>query len=676
MSLPPPVTYSADADRVGWIVFEDPAGKANVFNATTLAALRVVLEAAEADAPRALVIASGKERIFIAGADLKALAELPDAATAAEFSHEGQQLFERLANFPTPVVCAVHGACAGGGFELALACHWRIASEAPVTRIGLPETGLGLIPGWGGTVRLARLVGAKRALDHILKAQLLDAPRALDAGLVDAVVPASDLRSRAKAEALRLAASGVWSRPAPAADITDNVTEMRETTAAKSHGRYPAQLAAIDIVECTAPLPLAEALRLEARAFGELAAGEGAKNLLHVFAVGEAAKKRTLAGWFPVSKATLPPIKRVGIVGAGVMGSGVAQWCAARGFEVVLRDTAPEFIARGLAAIDALCAEAVKRDKLTAAESAAARARIATTTGWDGFERCDLVIEAIVEDVAAKQKLFSELAAIVRTDALLASNTSALPIEDIAVHVPNLARTLGLHFFNPVSRMPLIELVLGSHTDAASAGRALAFVKALGKSPVVCRSSPGFIVTRILFFYLNAAVHLWERGVPAERLDAAMREWGWPMGPLRLIDEVGVDVTDAIFRELAQYFPARFNGAVSCSKMVAAGLRGRKSAAGFYSYGSQAASEQPNRAAAGLVRGGGDHLDEATIQTQLMAVMIAEAQRCLEEGVVKSPDDIDFALLSGAGFPTWRGGLMRGARGAPAPAAELVVQSP
>lgn len=661
MSTSVPVTYSADAERVGWLTFDDPAGKANVFNPATLAALRTALDAAEADAPPALVVISAKDRIFIAGADLSVLAKLPDPATAAEFAREGQKLLGRVADFPAPVVCAIHGACAGGGYEIALACGWRIASDSPFTRIGLPETGLGLIPGWGGTVRLPRLVGAKAAVDHILKAQLLDAPTALSAGLVDAVVPAAELRARAKAEALRLAAGPKNARLTPPA--AGDFTELRETTRKKTRGRLPALLAAIDVAGQTASLPLAEALELEAKAFGELAAGPVAKNLLYVFAVGEAAKKRTLVGWFPPAVTPLTPIKRIGVVGAGVMGSGVAQWCAAKGFDVVLRDVTPEFVARGVKVIVGLCEEAVKRGRMSTAEASATMGRIATTTAWDGFESCDLVIEAIVEDVTAKKKLFSELAIVAGAGALLVSNTSALPIDEIAGHVPNPDRTLGLHFFNPVSRMPLVEVIIGPSTDAVAAGRVLALVKALGKSPVICRSSPGFVVTRVLFFYLNAAVRLRERGVPTEQLDAAMRDWGWPMGPMRLIDEVGVDVTDFIFGEMAHYFPTRFQRAGACGQMLGAGLRGRKTGAGFYSYAA-GAGESINSAATALVSGGDLRLSAAEIQRQLMTVMIDEAQRCLDEGVVKSADDVDFTLLSGAGFPAFRGGLMRYARGA------------
>jgi 3-hydroxyacyl-CoA dehydrogenase/enoyl-CoA hydratase/3-hydroxybutyryl-CoA epimerase len=393
----------------------------------------------------------------------------------------------------------------------------------------------------------------------------------------------------------------------------------------------------------------------------------GCENLLHVFRLRETARQRGLDGWFEAQADAGPAgktIRTVGVVGAGVMGSGIAQWCAAHGLPVVLRDVQRSMLERGREVISALFAEGVKRGKMTEADAAAGLARITTTTGWDGFAECDLVIEAIVESVAAKRQLFSELAAVVRPDALLASNTSALPIEEIAGHVPNPARALGLHFFNPVSRMPLVELVVGAATARGAAQSALAFVKGLEKAPVICRSAPGFLVTRVLFFYLNEACRQWEAGVPIETLDRAMRDWGWPMGPMRLIDEVGVDVTDFIFGEMAHYHPGHFQGTSICRRLLAAGFKGRKNgaSAGFHAYNGKI--EAVNPAVAGLAGAGlperAEHVSAPAIAQRLMAVMRAEAQRCLDEGVVQSPDDVDFALLSGAGFPAWRGGLMRG----------------
>jgi 3-hydroxyacyl-CoA dehydrogenase/enoyl-CoA hydratase/3-hydroxybutyryl-CoA epimerase len=330
----------------------------------------------------------------------------------------------------------------------------------------------------------------------------------------------------------------------------------------------------------------------------------------------------------------------------------------------VLRDVSPDLVERGLGVARRLFGDAVSRGGLCEADAEAGLARITGTTTWKGFDACDLVIEAIVENAGAKRRLFAELDGIVRPDTILASNSSALPIEETAGQVSHPGRTLGIHFFNPVGRMPLVELIIGRDTSAQAADRALGFVKGLGKSPVICRSSPGFLVTRVLFFYLNEAVRLWERGVPTEALDDAMREFGWPMGPMRLVDEVGVDVTEFIFGEMAGYFPDRFVRTQACARLLAAGLRGRKNGAGagFYSYadGRERVNDRSTRGIAG--RGGREAGRHHSISASLMAVMVAEATHCLEEGVVQSEDDADFALLAGAGFPAFRGGLMRCSR--------------
>ncbi|HNC24440.1 MAG TPA: 3-hydroxyacyl-CoA dehydrogenase NAD-binding domain-containing protein [Opitutaceae bacterium] len=657
------VTHSVDSDGVGWIVFDDPSSRANVFNPAVHSDLRAAVAALAAQSVRAVVIASAKERIFIAGADLKWLNKLPDPAAATAASRDGQASFDQVAGFKVPVVCAIHGACAGGGYELALACHWRIASDARETVIGLPETGIGTIPGWGGTARLPRLIGAKAALDHILKAALVPAAEAKAAGLVDEVVPAKELKTRAKAAALRLAAEGFPVRSVPPAAGSEIFAKLRQDVAKRTRGREPAPVAAIEVIEKTAGRTLTEALAEEARVFGGIMVGETCRNLIHVFFLKEAVKKLTVDAWFPpAAAAASAPFRKIGVVGAGVMGSGIAQWCAARGHEVVLRDVKPEFVERGLTVIRGVFDEAVARKKMTPETAAAGLARVKSTTGWDGFGECDLVIEAIVENVAAKQALFRELAAVVRPDCVLASNTSALPIEELSAPVTHPERTIGIHFFNPVSRMPLIELVLSPHTSRATAERTLAFAKALGKSPVICRSSPGFLVTRVLFFYLNEACRLWEEGVPTEVLDAPLRDWGWPMGPARLIDEVGVDVTDFIFGEMAHYFPDRFRSTTVCRRMLEAGLKGRKNGAssGFYAYAD--GKETLNPAMVAFAPAAKSALTGATIAERLNRVMIDETKRVLDEGVLKSADDADFALLMGTGFPAFRGGLMRHAR--------------
>ena len=667
MSPATPVTSTVDADGLGWITFDDPASRANVFNPALQTALGAALDHLATQPVRAVILLSAKERIFVAGADLKWLGRLPDAATAEAAARGGQALFARLADLRVPVVAAIHGACAGGGYELALAATWRVASDAKETQLGLPEIGLGLIPGWGGCARLPRLIGAPAALAHILKAQLVPAPAALAASLVDEVVPAASLRDAARAAALRLAAGPAPARPTPPAADAAFFAEQRRAAATRFR-HQPAPLAAIDAVEQGQGGTLEAALAAEAAAFGRVAATDVAHHLVHVFFLKDAARKTSADAWFPPAAADTPapkPIRYVGVVGAGVMGSGIAHWCAARGLGVILKDVDAESVKRGVDTIRGLFADMVKRGQLDAATAHRATGGIGITTDLIDFEDCDLVIEAIVEDVAAKRDLFTKLAGIVRPDCLLASNTSALPIEELMAGVPHPERTLGLHFFNPVARMPLVELVLGAATDRTTAVRALDFVGRLGKTPVVCRSAPGFLVTRVLFFYLNAACRLRETGVSAAAIDDAMRAWGWPMGPLRLIDEVGVDVTDFIFGEMAHYFPDRFTPSGLCRRLLDAGLRGRKNGAssGFYTYADT--GEALNPAAASLAPAATVDLAPAAIQDQLLGLMVAEAERVLAEGVLRSADDVDLALLLGAGFPAWRGGLLRWARAQP-----------
>ncbi len=665
-----PVTHSVDADGIGWITFDNPAGRANVVNPDTLAALRTAVTALAAQPVKAVVVLSAKEKIFIAGADLKWLGALADAKAAEAAAREGQGVFALLAGFKAPVVCAIHGACAGGGLEMALACHWRIATEAKETVIGLPEVGLGVIPGWGGCARLPRLIGVKPALEHILKAQLVPATEAVLTGLVDEVVPADALKVRAKEAALNLAAAPV-SRPEPPPVNAAFFAEQRRILTKKMRG-HPAPLAALEAVEQGTAGSIEEALATEAKHFGSVAAGEVAKNLIHVFTLKDAAKKATVDAWFPAAPAAarpLPAPRFIGIVGAGVMGSGIAQWCAVRGIGVMLSDADGDALKRGVQVIRELFAESVKRGKMTGPAAHKAMGSIGITTDLADFEACDLVIEAVVEDVGVKQKLFEQLSGVVTPECVLASNTSALPIEELAAKAKHPERVAGLHFFNPVSRMPLVEVVLGRQTSRPAAEQALALARTLGKTAVICRSAPGFFVTRVLFFYLNAACRLWEEGVPAETLDAAMREWGWPMGPLRLIDEVGVDVTDFIHGEMKLYFPGRFTGTTICQRLLKAGLRGRKHGAssGFYEYGGLAETLHP--ALAQFAPAQEKKMTAQAIQDHLNGVMIDETKRVLAEGVLKSADDADLALLLGAGFPAWRGGLMRFAAKSGKPAA-------
>jgi 3-hydroxyacyl-CoA dehydrogenase/enoyl-CoA hydratase/3-hydroxybutyryl-CoA epimerase len=662
-----PITLDHDPHGIAWIIFDDPAGKANVFNAAALAALDSALDQLSSlHGVRAVVLWSAKERIFVAGADIAALAALPDAAAAEAFSRRGQEIFQRIADLPVPVLAAIHGAAAGGGYEVALAAHYRLASESPATVIGLPEIGLGTIPGWGGCARLPRLIGVSAAVEHILAARLLPAQQAKAAGLVDELAPADGFRDAARAVALRLAETDVPARAlAPGEMGTEAIDSRRARVLEKTRGLQPAPIALLDVIARSFSGTLEQALAEEARQFGRITVTPECRGLVRTFFLKESFKKSAVDAWFPGTRAAAqPPVARVGVIGAGVMGSGIAQWLAARGLSVVLRDVDEPALERARGNIASLFDEAVRRGKTTASQAESAIAAIRTTTDWDGLEKCDLIIEAIVEDLAAKQELFGKLASIVPATTILASNTSALPIDAIGAGVPWPERIVGIHFFNPVSRMPLVEVILGPQTGRATADRVAQWARAIGKSAVFCRSSPGFIVTRILFFYLNEAVRIWSTQPDTRAIDEAMLDFGMPMGPLRLIDEVGIDVTAFIIDGMCGYYAGRFEPATAAAKLAGASMKGRKSGAGFYNYSGRRETVNEEAAAITGAKPEGAPLDAEQIRERLLDLMVREARGCIDEGVVKSADDIDFAMLLGTGFPAFRGGLTHWAKAA------------
>lgn len=669
MSAPSPVTCTVDADGIAWIILDDPASRANLLNPGTFSALGEVLGrleaglAAPAPAVKAAVIVSAKERIFSAGADLKWLAALPDAAAATRVAREGRALFGRIAILSVPVVAAIHGACAGGGYELALACTLRLATDAPETRIGLPETGLGLIPGWGGCTRLARLIGAQPAAEIILNAALIPANAALAAGMIDAVVPPGDLKAQAKAAALRLVSGDLPKRPSPPPPAAGFFAKKREAVSLRWRGQ-PARLAALGLLEQDSDSALPAALEREASVFGELAAGVVAANLIRRFQLRERAGKITLDGWFPATEASpspSPPLpfRTVGIVGAGTMGSGIAHWCAARGFGVIMCDSDRAAVGTGVGIIRGLFADGVARGKVSADDAHRMTGGVGISTSLEDFEFCDLVIEAVVEDRETKRKVFAELSRIVGPECVVVSNSSALPIAEVAADLADAGRLLELHFLNPVSRLPLVEISPGARTSRATAERVLAFVRALGRVPLISRSSPGGFVNRVLFFYLNEACRLWEEGAGTDAVDRAMTDWGWPKGPMRLIDEIGADVTAAVFGEFAHCYSGRFVATAICPSMVKAGLTGRKSGAGFYEYDGEGERLNPAMAKFAPESPGGSPAATAeAVQERLNGVLAAEVRRALAEGVVGTPEDAELALALGLGFPVFRKSLV------------------
>ncbi len=654
-TLPLPVTSAAgtqpvspesvfrremEADGVCHLIFDQPGSSANIFSMGALNQLWNEIEAlGQMPNLRGLIIRSAKPDIFCAGADVQAFRTLSEDSLR-EFILLGQRVFRALAELPVRKVAAIHGACVGGGCELALACDVRVATDASSTKIGLPETNLGILPGWGGCTRLPRLIGLPAALSVILPGAIHPARKAKKIGLVDIVVPREHLlrASLRMVDAPLPPRSKHWmvNNPLSAAFIARKV---RRDLTAKTGGHYPAPYVALNTAVKNLRCGLDEALTRERDGILELAASPRTRHLMNVFLHREKVRRAT-------SREGGKSIQNVAVIGAGVMGAGIAQWIAAKGCRVLLQDVNDAALAKGMERIRNLISDGAKRGHFRENEARAALDRI-TPCRDVPLKRMDLVIEAAIEEPELKRQLFEKLATLVRPDTILATNTSALHVGDMLKS----PRMLGMHFFNPVHRMPLVEIVRPEGADPAAVTELADFARRMGKLPVIVADRPGFVVNRILMPYLMLAGELVADGMPASELDAAMKKFGMPMGPLRLLDEVGLDVALHVGRTLSAAYPDRMSVPPLLAEMVAAGKLGKKSGEGFYRYpkGGPDPAEQhrPNekwRAAA---------LRSAE---RLARVMSTEAVRCLNDKVAESAEDIDFAMIAGTGYPAFRGG--------------------
>jgi len=636
------------------LTFDRPDSAANIFDAATLLELNGKLDAVEQGAAGVLFI-SAKPSIFIAGADLHAIESL-GGEELREFIELGQRTFNRIAALRVPSVAAIHGACVGGGYELCLACQWRIATADRATKIGLPETQLGILPAWGGSTRLPRLIGIPRALDVILGGKTLPAKAALRRGMIDDIAP-RELLAPAALKWMRNRSPGPprsFSWPA-ANRVTAAIARRiaRRRMEEKSRGHYPALPMALEVVTRGAVESIDQSLRRERDAVFELAATPECRNLIRVFQLQERAKKLRVPG---IEKPAA--ISRVAVIGAGVMGAGIAQWLSARGLRVLMRDIDPERVAAGMSRIGGLYASAVKRRIMDATEARDGMDRISPAATETPLNATDLVIEAAVEKMDLKKQIFIRLDKTAPPRTLVATNTSALSIIALAAAVNRADRVVGIHFFNPVHRMPLVEVITGEKTSAETAATAVRFVQKIGKMPVLVRDSPGFLVNRILLPYLAEAGELFARGAAAAEVDAAMLDFGMPMGPLRLIDEVGLDVAEDVAATLAAAFPDHMRVPPILARMVAAGLLGRKSGRGFYIHDKGKAAPNPD-AARHREPGAAASPDRAAMQRRMVLLIVNEAARCIEEKVVAEPADVDFGMIMGAGFAPFRGGPLR-----------------
>jgi 3-hydroxyacyl-CoA dehydrogenase/enoyl-CoA hydratase/3-hydroxybutyryl-CoA epimerase len=617
---------------------------------------------------RGAVLISGKPDNFIAGADIEEFTAVTTESAAERLSFEGQEMVSRVETLPTPVVAAIHGACLGGGLELALACHYRIATDHPKTQLGLPEVQLGLIPGAGGCQRLPRLIGARAALDMILGGRSERGTKALRLGLVDELVPPSILRAVAVATADRLAREGIPRRkprggfPGLALDRTAAGRRLVYRAAEKrvrdkTGGHYPAPLRALDAVRVGLEEGITAGLAAEHRAFGELAVGDVSRKLVQVFFATTALKKDD---GIPPGSAVPRQIRRLGIVGAGFMGAGIAGTAVANvEVDTRLKDADLARVGRGLKTAGAVLADRYRRRRLSRAQYERLGALLSGGDDYRGFGRADLVIEAVFEDLALKRQVLAEVEAATRPEAIFASNTSTIPIRDIAAEARRPGRVIGMHFFSPVEKMPLLEVIPTEATDPEAIVTAVRFGRRMGKTVIVVADHPGFWVNRLLAPYLNEAAIMVAEGVPIDVIDRTMTAWGFPVGPIALLDEVGLDVAQKAGQVMHAAFGDRLRPPETLGRLLADGRQGRKNGRGFYRYqdGHKAGVDDSAYALLGIRPI--ENADTGVIERRLVYAMLNEAAMALEDGAVRSARDGDIGALFGFGFPAFRGGPLR-----------------
>ncbi len=652
------------------VTFDLPGAPVNTLSAAVGDELSSLLERLQRDADvRAIVLLSGKPDNFIAGADIDEFAKLSTAEAATALSRGAQLLMNRIADSAKPVVAGIHGACLGGGFELALACHWRVATDHPKTLIGLPEIQLGIVPGAGGTQRLPRLVGARSALDMILAGKSEPAARAYRLGMVDELVPPSilaDVTMRAADRLVTLGPRRRARRGGMAGLLLDRnpigravvYASARKKVLRKTAGHYPAPLAALDVVRTGLERGMGAGLRAEHESFGKLAVTDVSHRLVDIFFATTALKKDD--GVPRGSVGEVAPVRRIAVVGAGFMGAAIAGTAVVRArVEARLKDADLVRVGRGMRGALRVLDERLRRHRISRPEHDRLASLVSGAADFSGFHRADLVIEAVFEDLDVKRAVLADVETVVTPDTIFASNTSTIPIADIARGSQRPANVLGMHFFSPVEKMPLLEVIPHAGTAPECIVRAVRFGRKMGKTVIVVGDHPGFWVNRILLPYLNEAGLLLEEGVPIDLVDRTMTRFGFPVGPVTLLDEVGLDVAIKAGAVMHQQFGSRLEPAGLLQRMVQEGRLGRKNGKGFYRYadGKKQGVDENVYKTLGIVPR--DDTAPTMVQQRLVYAMLNEAAMAADEGVVRSPRDGDIGAVFGIGFPAFRGGPLR-----------------
>ena len=622
-------------------------------------------------AVQAVVVISGKPDNFIAGADIEEFTRLSTQEEFTRLSREGQEMLQMVDDFPKPVIAAINGACLGGGFELTLACDWRIATDHPKTQLGLPEVQIGLLPGAGGCQRLPRLIGLSAALGIILPGKSEPGLKAFKLGMVDELVPKSILLETALKAADRISHQGMpWRRPIHKTGLMGAAFDRnpvgrrfvywkaRKDTLKKTGGHYPAPLAALEAIEAGLEHGMARGLQVEHEKFGELAAGDVSRKLIGIFFATNALKKDD--GLPPGTPATSHPVERLGVIGSGFMGAGIAGTAVATaGVDVRLKDTDLSRVGKGLKAATDILTGRLKRRRITKFEFQRQAALLSGGNDNTGFQRADMVIEAVFEDLDVKRKVLAETEGATAPGTIFATNTSTIPIADIAAQATRPGEVLGMHFFSPVDRMPLLEVIPTERTSPDSIATTVQFGRKLGKTVIVVRDHPGFWVNRILTPYMNEAGYILAEGVPMELIDRLMTGFGFPVGPITLLDEVGLDVGAKAARVMHAAFGERLKPSDVIGKMLDDKRLGRKNGRGFFLYhnGQKSGPDETVYDLIGIRPA--EPASTGPIEQRLVYSMLNEAAMAAGEGVVRSPRDGDIGAIFGIGYPPFRGGPLR-----------------
>ena len=659
------LTHSLDNDGILTLSIDVPNESMNILNQQVMDDFDALYDEIKNDSNvNAVIFTSGKDSGFIAGADINMLQQAENIEDAARISYNAHRVLNLISHSKKPFVAAINGVCLGGGYELALACHYRIASESRQTKFGLPEVMLGLLPGATGTTKLPRILELPTALDLLLTGRQVDSRRAKKMGLINEIVPETILLKAAKKAALQLSTSGLkpikpsWKtllmRCYGIRDLI--ISQARKNVLKKTRGKYPAPLMLLDIIQNSLSKPFAEALSLEAEAFGQLTQTPEAKQLINIYFAQTALKKENYID------PTIKPreVKRLGVIGGGLMGGGITTVSIEKAnTQVYVKDISQEGIAATYRHLANFYKTRTKRHILSIEAAKKKQNQCVGTTTYNGFEQCELIIEAVFEDLSLKHNIIEELEALGNKQIVIASNTSSLPIHKIATASKHPENIVGMHYFSPVEKMPLLEIITHDKTSDQALATAVEFGRRQGKTVIVVKDGAGFYVNRILAPYLNAAFECGVEGVPLDHIDETLKDFGFPVGPFKLLDEIGIDTSSKIQPILAEAFGDRMRVSEKMAVLINKKRLGKKVSKGFYRYEKKQSDEIDTTVYDDLKVTPANKMAAKTIIERCVYMMLNEAAMCLDEGIIGSARDGDIGAVFGIGFPPFLGGPFR-----------------